>query len=419
MPRQPKQLVEAIFDRLKARGDNPSRVSSLFRAPSTPASTDVTTPSRPRQTRPATKLQKRFPLGLDIGTTSVKWAQMGIVKKESRLVHVGYESLDLAEQTSDAARTAETARRLRQIAAQHQLSGPVAISLPLEDVTLHLFKLPALSETELRDALHWQLEQTLPSQVKFDDVVMDFMVLDGFSREHETQVLTATVTKPKVMARIELVRQAGLDLVAVDLDPCALIASLLWRGQIRPEETVLVIHMETQRAFMAVIAKAQLAFSQSLLVTGASLTQAIAEALRIPYESAERLKSMYGLSGESRQTVTTPGVGEEDTAVQVARALASPLENLMVDILHSFKGFSYQVSQSQVTSFNRALLSGGSSGLPGFAAYLEGRFGVPVAVADPLETFPVFDEMVSSDDRAGLGPRLGIALGLAIRDVTP
>ena len=419
MPRQPKQLVEAIFDRLKARGDKPARVSSLFHAPRQPSSPDAPKPARSRRTPTTAKIQTRFPLGLDIGATSVKWVQLGMVKDTPSVVGLGCELLELAEQLPDAERASAAARRLRQLAVQHRLAGPVAVSLPLEDVTLHLFKLPMLAEAELRDALHWQLEQTLPAHVKFEDVVMDFIPLEGLGREQEIQVLTTTVTKAKVMARAELVRQAGLEPVAVDLDPCALAACLLWPGHVRPDETILVLHLEMQRAFMAVVAKSQLAFSQALLVTGSGLTRAIADALRVSYEEAERLKVAHGVSAENRPAAAGSEPVGDDTAGQVARALASPLENLMVDVLHSFKGFSYQVSQSQVTSFNRVLLSGGSSGLPGLAAYLEGRFGVPVSVADPLGTLPVLDETVSPADRAAFGPRLGIALGLAIRDVTP
>jgi Tfp pilus assembly protein PilN len=73
----------------------------------------------------------------------------------------------------------------------------------------------------------------------------------------------------------------------------------------------------------------------------------------------------------------------------VYASLISLLENLVVDVEHSFKSFSYQVSQSQITRYDRVVLTGGTANLRNLENFLSDRLGAPVDRVNPFSSLRV------------------------------
>lgn len=439
MARQPERLVETIFKHLKAKGDTPRRVSSLFhpspipnsRAPepsnqsSLPptiqhhgALAQATSGSTIRAQQPllAGYPAKRFPIGLDLGPASLKWVTIGLVNRQTTIVELGCQPLSqrstLPETPQDQLREA-----LSRVVIQHHLAGEVVCSLPLEDVNLQLLKMPVLPEAELEQAIRWQIEPTLPSQVSYDDLVVDYVVLQQSTGSLESRVLVASVPRQRVMAMVDLVQSVGLRPIAVEIDPVALTAGLAWAHRFRPDQTALVLHLGTSTASLSVVVWEQLAFSRSLLTTDRSLTQALVDHLGVSGEEAEHLKRTYGLLGTPDASTPSPSVDTADQGSAVARALASPLENLTVELLHAFKSFSHQVTQSQVQHFDQVYLSGEAAQLPGLIPWLEARLQVPVELVNPFSFLPMQESIGSGPSWSQQAPQFAIAIGLALHEV--
>src|SRR3989338_5750121 len=84
MERQRKRLGESIFYRLKQGGAPPPRVSTLFQSPSA-----GTQPQARHAPPPSVKIEKRFPIGLDLGQSAVKWVQLGMVAGKVTMLQGG------------------------------------------------------------------------------------------------------------------------------------------------------------------------------------------------------------------------------------------------------------------------------------------------------------------------------------------
>lgn len=363
--------------------------------------------------------RRRFPIGLDLGTTALKWVQLGMVNGQLQIVDVGYQPLRTTAAASEADRQAERHELLRQFVKQHPRSRAVVLSLPLEDVNLRVLKMPVLPEGELAQAIRWQIEQTLPAQVSYEEFIIDHVALQAMASQSESRVLVASVPRQLVMSLVEHVRRVSLQPVAIDIDPMALAACVVGQQRVSSQETVLLLHFGATTASFSVVAKGQLVFSRSLLTTGQNLTQAIADHLRVSWEKAEEWKRTVGmrhaqdlLQGSLLAQVSEPHVA-------VARALASPLESLIVDVLHAFKSFSHQVSQSQIQRFDRVLVDGGGALLPGLVPWLQVRLGVPVELVNPLDAIPMTPTRVGAarQPRKEHTPAFTLAMGLALRDV--
>lgn len=404
MERQREHLVESIFNRLRPRDGKPRKSPSLFQ-PVAATPSETTTPPLPS----SAVVGRRFPLGLDFGTASLKWAQVGLVEGRPHVVQVGSQPMKSFSNVSESERQAEVSGSLRRLITQHQLAGPVVLSLPLEDVSLRLLKLTAVPEAEMGPAIRWQVEQTLPPGVSYDEFTVDHVVLQEMAGQGESRVLVAMVPRQRVMAMVERVIQAGLQPVAVEIDPFAMATCVTAQRTPTVEGTLLMLHLGASSASLSVVTRGQLVFARSILTTGYSLTQAIADYLRVSKDDAETLKRTYG--------VLPPSAQAEEPAARVARALASPLENLIVDMLHTFKGFSRQMAQLRMQNFQRVILGGGGAQLPGLAPWLEARAGVPVELLDPFAPFPVLPS-ATAVPLDQLAAQCVVAMGLALRELS-
>lgn len=359
---------------------------------------------------------KRFPIGIDVGSGALKWAQIGLAGGRPCLVALGVKPIHALAALPEVQRTAELQEVLKQVVSRHGLSGPAVLSLPLEDVNLRLLKIPSLPEQELEQAIRWQIEQSLPAQVSLAEFTFDYVVLQDIAAHGESHILVATAPRQRVVALTERARRAGLQPVAVDMDPFAVAAGLLWQRRVPPTETTLLLELGEKSASFSIVARGQLAFSRAILTTGQSLTQAVADHLQVNQDQAEMLKRAHGLRSDTSEP--EPAAAPPNDAGQaVARALASPLENLVVDLVHTFKSFSHQMTQSQIQQFDRVVVSGGTAQLPGLAPWLQIRVGVPVEIADPLAACPMVEELTAAQPWQDFSAQFSVAMGLALREV--
>ena len=398
-------LVESIFTRPPSQK---RKSSPLFR--SFPAIKPSSSFSREALIS-GVKVDKRFAIGLDIGPSLVKWVQLGAVGGKTCLIKAGCAPLEFTGISEDKQKEAAGVQ-LRQIAAQYFLSSPVVLSFPLEEVNLKVFRIPPVSEEELESAVRWQLEQTFSAQTKYEDLSVDSVFLEGLSTEKERRVLVATVPRHRILSLLTQAGQAGLGpVLAIEIDSFAVASAFARQGIFESGKTDLLLYLGGRRSSMSVIVQSQVVFSRPLPVKGAGLTNAVSDFCRVPRTDAEQLKQTYGLAGTAAPTSKLLTETDQNQAHLVAQALSSPMENLFVEIVHSFKSFSYQIGQSLVQQFDRVLLCGSMSGLPGIASYLETRFGVPVKTVDLLENIPSLPGQKKPE--AAVKYHLEVAAGLA------
>lgn len=360
---------------------------------------------------------KRFPIGLDLDLGALKWVMLGLIDGKVSIVGLGHQPLNNLSALAETQRQTRLREGLQRVVTQHGLAGEVVLSLPVEDVNLQILKLPVLPEAELEQAIRWQVEQALPPQISYDGLSVDHVVLHDIGCSWESRVLVASVPRQRTLAMVDLVQNVGLKPIAIDIDPFALVAGLAQTHRFRESETALVLHLGISTASLSVVTKGQLAFCRSLLTTDRTLIQAVAEHLRISWDEAEKLKQKHGLLGASGSSTAPLSADIADQASTVAHALSSPLENLIVDILHAFKSFSHQVTQSQTQRFDQVYLSGEAVQLPGLVSWLQSRLQVSVEIVNPLSFLPMLDSIGSVESWSPMAPQFAIAMGLALREV--
>jgi len=359
-------------------------------------------------------IKKRFPFGLDIGTNSIKALQLACDQcGEIKIVNLAIEELPKEAQGHNS----EERKRilpeiLKKLVNEKGLKGDCFAIAPYLSFKVNLIRLPQMPEHEIDKAIRWEIRQMF--QADLEEISLDYIILQGQSLKFlgpQIGVLAVTALKKDIFENLALLESVGLNSLAIDIEPLADLAVLDYARKASPDEVTLFLDFGAGKTSLSIIYDNELISTRSLNVTGNSLTKAVSEYCNIPWEEAEKLKKTFGLAASSTEQAIT---ASSDKAIQVRNVILPLLENMVQDIEHTFKYFSYQVTQSQITRFEKVFLSGGSARLLGLPVFLRNRLNADVQAIDSLANFGSLEPSFKGDD---LSCRLNVALGLALRGI--
>jgi len=271
-----------------------------------------------------------------------------------------------------------------------------------------------MSDTELNDAIRWKVTQLRPFALNIEEVVYNHIRWQNPKGPTSTQqrILLVCVSRQVVQETVSLLQEVGLRAVAIEVAPISLVNLDKFRkSPPAGDEIVMRLDIGAKESAMVITRGDTLYFCRSLALTSEHMTKQIARHCQVNEVVAEELKRQHGLSvwSPDKKGFQKP----EDKPSMVYHSLISSLENLVVDIEHSFKYFSYQVTQSQITKFDRLILSGGGSGLKNLERFLNARLGVPVERTSPFSLSADFavcaglvaGQKIEEEKRINLVPR--------------
>jgi len=363
-------------------------------------------------------------IGLDIGTNAVTVAEVR-PGDPPRLVMfgqvaLGRETMREGEVADDAAVT-EAVGRLREEVGLKRAAVRLGLASPR--VVVRQIEMPQMTRDELASALQFQAAELIP--IPLDDAVLDFAILGpagpGDSGEPRMHVLLAAVQEATVLRLVAAVEAGGLQVAAVDLVPLALIrplartvpdlaligagvgASTESGGGLGPAEdgpgaegivsfgggvTAIAVHEVGVPRFVRVLGTG-----------GRELTDAIANELDLPPETAEALKRQLGASGH------------DELVARARSSIERPLSVLLDEVRSSI---DYYRNQSDSSPLLRIVTTGGAAQLPGLTERLSALVGVPVEPARPRELVALGDIGFTEEELPRLDPYLPAAVGLAL-----
>jgi type IV pilus assembly protein PilM len=278
-------------------------------------------------------------------------------------------------------------------------------------VVVREIALPSMPEKELRQSLGFQVQEFIPMPV--DEAVLDYHLIEELEIEGRPMLRLLLVAAQKAMVDtlIAAATSAKIEPMGLDLVPFALVRAVGATGAGMELETTggeAVVDVGAHVTNIVVHAAGETRFVRILPSGGRDITVAIARAMSVEDDVAERLKR----GDMATEQVPTPGESEE-----IARQLAQASEIAMqratqfVDEIRS--SLEFYTAQTQGARIERLLVSGGGSKLEGFIDILRQR--IPVTV-EPGRVFSrVGSKLALSEGaQAEAEPLLATAVGLAI-----
>lgn len=340
-------------------------------------------------------------LGVDIGTTSIKIAEISNGSQRPRLVNYGIletqghlgransalqtDSLSLADK--------ETAKLISLLVERSKFKAKEVIaSIPAFNAFISLIEIPQMSETDTQKAMSFQIKQYIP--MSLDEVVIDWTKIG----EKETadgvrqQILFISFPKEKITKYQNIFKYAGLKLKALEVESLSLVRSLAGNDP----TSALLVDIGGYSTNIAVAEGGSLKLNSISNFAGASLTQAIANGLNIDARRAEELKRRRGLKA----------VGGE---YQLSTLPQPYLDVIISEADRARKNFELK----QNKKIERVIIAGGGANLIGIKEYFENIFGLPTVIGNAFfrVDYPKETEIFSKE----LGALMAVAIGLGIR----
>lgn len=332
--------------------------------------------------------------GLDIGSHSIKLVEIKQVRKDYTLKTFGIKHLPkdviVDGAVMDLVALGET---IREVVAEAKPSSKyVAVAVSGQGVIVKKISIPVVTEEELASSIQWETEQYL--QFNIQDVYVDFRIL-GESPDFPGQmdVILAAAKRDVVNDYLNIIREAGLEPIVVDVAVFALQNMAEMNYQFAPDEVALLCNLGASFSNLNIIKNGRSLFTRDVNLGGNRISEELQKSLAVTFDEAEQIK----LSG---------GGGD----VQAKSIIDSEIDNIANEIKRTVDFFIAANPQDGIT---RIILFGGTSQLAGLPAALREKVGIDVLVGNPMSAFSKNAKLTEAPGFSA--SELGVSIGLAIR----
>ena len=185
-------------------------------------------------------------------------------------------------------------------------------------VIVRIIEVPKMTTQELAETMKWEVERHVPFAA--DEVVMDFLPVErpnGDPDDQNMEVLLAVAQQEVITSHIEALFAAGLEPVAIDVEPLAASRALIDASSNGEKQgTVAIVSIGAEMTDLGVYREGLLAFPRTLPLAGNTISRTLSENLGISIEDAERLKRERAvvLMDRAAQIISGPSIndGQQD-----------------------------------------------------------------------------------------------------------
>jgi type IV pilus assembly protein PilM len=347
-------------------------------------------------------------VGLDIGTSGVRAAELSLGKNGATLERFGQVALPAgAVRDGEVVDPDTVAQAIKQLWTTAKFSSKkVVLGVANQRVVVRQVDLPWLPTSELRQSLAFQVQDFIPMPV--EQAVLDFHPVEEFTTDGRRmlRVLLVAAARDMVMSALDAVRKAGLTATQVDLTPFAVLRSLAVVDNVGLTSTnhdaEALVDVGSKVTNIVIHQNGVPRFVRVLLMGGDNVTEALAERMGMPIEEAENVKQQTSLGA-------TPGVpSSEHPAARVVEATGHAF-------VEEIRGsLDYYLAQPGSVPMRRVVVSGGGARLGGLAQRLSLATRLPVEPAAPLTTLKVGKTGLTPDQLVFVEPLVTVPVGLAM-----
>ena len=342
-------------------------------------------------------------VGLDIGSHSVKVVEL--IRSGKGLKLSKYAVVELPPDTVVDGEVINRDHLVESIKDALTKSGiktkTVNSAVSGRSVIVRRIPMEKMTETQARQAIHWEAEQHIPFRV--DEVSIDFKILNEELSPGQMEVLLVAAKKEIINLHRSVVQGAGIKSSSVDLEQFALLRAYENSYHPTDDECVTILNVGSDNTNLVITKGGVPSFNRDIAMGGGRFIEAILRSLGVDYPTAEGI-----LRGKLPE-----GVSEGD----VKNAVSSVLEELSTSVRRSFISFQASGESSRI---DKMLISGGCSLMAGLAETLSDHHGLPVEAFNVLGNIQLEGEIqIDETARRSVEAVIAVAVGLALKALEP
>lgn len=312
-------------------------------------------------------LFRTAPFGVDIGSGSVK-----VIGLKSRKISLAsFIDTPLSVKNDESLFT----NTLRNFFNDLGIIGKEAVvHIPGILSFIRTVTLPLMPKSELKEAVKWEIKRQLPYPP--EEAVYDYVakeVSDGIA------VTFASAERRTVQQYIFPVKEAGLNIIAVDVNPLCLLRTL----PLQTSGNTIVLDIGARNMEIDIIKSGSLKLTRTVEIGG---------------EHIKNYLQNEGFLDQEAENIMMNGPSDK-------------MKNILDQFLREvFRSIDYYKATFKEKTFSEVVLTGGVAINYAIKSYFSQSFDIPVNVPNPFDAFAMRDEALRP-----FGPRFSAAIGLARR----
>lgn len=350
-------------------------------------------------------------LGIDLGSWSVKVAEMSAGFRQSHLTALHERQLLDANEGETPLQTA--ARTFAALVHDERLEAEMFATSLGGEATLRLLSMPFSDPKKIEQVLGYELESQILGELEglvYDAVISTTRVGEGGIST--TNVIAVAAPREMVRARIEALAPLGAEPRVVGAAALS-YAALGAHAFASSGETQAVIDFGHRHTNVCIVRDTTVLFARAIPRGGEDVTLALVDHFKMAPRDAEKAKHEQAFIGE-------PGMAMPSQAHQrvdaVVREALRPLMRELRQTLAAFRAAGESGPE-------RVLCTGGAARLRGFLPHVEAELNVPTSRLALIADDPLLSPAMVEEVRSGV-PATGEALpaqalGLALAAAAP
>ena len=341
--------------------------------------------------------KKQYPVGLDIGSHSIKVCQVAKSGDDFKLLSIGSAKLpEGAVEDGILQEPEEVATVIANLFKNLKLKNKkVAISISGYSVIVKKINLAVMEEKDLDEYIQTEVGQYIPFDI--EDVYLDYQDLNTSTEDYDrTDVMLVAAKKEVVDGYLAMLQSAGLKVVIVDIGGFAL--ENIYDANYSLDENVALVDIGATKMSINIVSQGISVLARDVVVGSRQLTDQIQNVFGVAIEEAEGLKIGYEPIEEKQKDLDEIYT---NTCTQWALELK--------------KAIDLYYTNNPDMALNKIILSGGGSRIQGLDQFFAEEIGLEVEQLNPFLKIKSGSKNIDQTYMNYIGSEVAIALGLAIR----
>jgi len=339
-------------------------------------------------------------IGLDIGTSSIKLAEMDVSRKGAQLLSFGFAPTPPnAVLGGDIIDISSVGMAIQSLLLELRTKRKnVATALWGTAVIVKKITIPRMDKKLVKDQIRFEAEQYIPFDI--NNISLAHHILSTSGSPDTLDILLIAAQNELVNQYTQVIAGAGLNCSILDVSGFALANSFELNYGRMIGESIGIFNFGAAITNFVAIQNGEIIFCRDIPVGGASYTNEIHKAMSISVTEAEALK----LSAGSRREVPD----------EVHSIISATNEAVMEEVRSSLDFLS---ATSNGISLNRCFYTGGSSATSGLIETIAKATDITMEAFNPFVTVKANPRKFSAEYLEQIRSFAGVATGLALRGV--
>jgi type IV pilus assembly protein PilM len=351
---------------------------------------------------------KTQPIGVDVGSDSVKLSQLSLAGGGLVAVDFAQVAIPRSVRGDHSEREAFLVDALAEAVRNGRFRGrQVVTALGCSDLMVKSIRVPLMSQKELAETLPYEAADrfNMPAGQMHVEYLAGGEVREGDETREEIILLAADRTR--IAQHVAVLTRAKLVPVAVDIEECAIFRSFerFLRRAADAEEVNCFVDLGASASKVVITRGREVVFLKRIEVAGHQFDQAVADRLSLSFEEACALRRKVARDSEYAQA------DRQQVSRAIYDSVRPELENLCREIALCLRYYSVTFRGSRP---QQVTLVGGEANDVCIVQMLKQRLGLKTLVGEPFRGIRT-DQISAGLDRRTSMSEWTVSIGLSLK----